>query len=105
MLCHPRHLIRDTSLYKPFKEFAKGRHPGLRTLAKRILGLDIQKGQHCSVEDARVTMEIFKTVKVAWESSSSHPKPPKKKKTKKSQGGAASSKAGSQAPPPSNPLP
>lgn len=86
MLTHPRHLIRDTSTYKPFKQYAKGRQVGLRTLAKTLLGLDIQKGQHCSVEDARVTMEVFKKVKTEWESSAGNglrpngaPRPKKKK--------------------------
>lgn len=67
MLSHPRHLIRDTSKYKPFKEYAKGKHPSLRSLAKNLLGLDIQNGSHCSVEDAKVTMMVFKKVKTEWE--------------------------------------
>lgn len=67
MLNHPQHMIRDTSKYAPFRKYAKGKHPALKTLAKELLGLDIQGGKHCSVEDAKVAMLIFKKVKNEWE--------------------------------------
>ena len=67
MLNHPLHMIRDTCKYPPFRKYAKGRHPALKTLAKELLGLEIQGGKHCSVEDAKVTMLIFKKVKTEWE--------------------------------------
>jgi DNA polymerase III epsilon subunit-like protein len=67
MLSHPSHMIRDTSKYAPFRKYAKGKHPALKTLAKELLGLEIQDGKHCSVEDAKVAMLIFKKVKNDWE--------------------------------------
>lgn len=74
MLDHPRNQIRDTSTYQPFKKFAKGRHPGLKTLAREVLGLDIQSGQHCSVEDARVTMLLYKKFKKEWDATVNYKK-------------------------------
>jgi RNA exonuclease 4 len=68
MLKHPANMTRDTSKYLPFKKYAKGKHPALKTLAKELLGLEIQSGKHCSVEDAKVAMLIFKKVKNEWES-------------------------------------
>ncbi|KAI8835134.1 ribonuclease H-like domain-containing protein, partial [Chytridium lagenaria] len=70
LLSHPRHLVRDTSLFKPFREMAKGRNPSLRVLAKKLLDVDIQAGEHSSVEDARVAMLLYKKVKVEWEAAS-----------------------------------
>ncbi|ORY53834.1 hypothetical protein BCR33DRAFT_756878 [Rhizoclosmatium globosum] len=62
LLDHPRRLVRDTSEFKQFKAMARGRKPALRKLAKQILNLDIQSGEHSSVEDARVTMMIYKNI-------------------------------------------
>ncbi|KAJ3111343.1 3'-5' exonuclease, partial [Physocladia obscura] len=67
LLDHPRRLLRDTSEYKPFKAMAKGRRPALRKLAKQILNIDVQGGEHSSVEDARVTMMIYKQHRDDWE--------------------------------------
>ncbi|OZJ02887.1 hypothetical protein BZG36_03804 [Bifiguratus adelaidae] len=64
---HPKRDIRDTSRYKPFRKLVGGRTPGLKKLAKELLGLDVQSGKHSSVEDARVTMMIYKHVKKEWE--------------------------------------
>lgn len=69
MISHPALLIRDTSRYKPFRKLAKGRTPGLKMLVKEILGLSIQSGSHSSVEDARFTMQLYKSVKLEWEKS------------------------------------
>lgn len=59
LLGHPRRDIRDTSKHKPFRKLAGGRTPGLKRLAREILGVDIQGGEHSSVEDARATMLLF----------------------------------------------
>ncbi|KNC99928.1 uncharacterized protein SPPG_05300 [Spizellomyces punctatus DAOM BR117] len=67
LLDHPHRLVRDTSLYKPFRAMAKNRAPALRRLAKDLLGLQIQSGEHSSVEDARVAMLLYRKVKVEWE--------------------------------------
>jgi RNA exonuclease 4 len=69
ILSHPKLLIRDTSRYKPFRNLAKGRTPGLKMLVKEILGITIQSGSHSSVEDARFTIQLYKSVKAEWEKS------------------------------------
>ena len=67
MLGHPKRDIRDTSRYPPFRALAKGRTPGLKRLAKEILGVEIQGGEHSSVEDARATMLLFRREKDGFE--------------------------------------
>ncbi|GAA6054777.1 hypothetical protein JCM3770_000938 [Rhodotorula araucariae] len=67
LLSHPRHLTRDTSKYAPLQGLAKTKRPGLKTLAKLALGIDIQAGEHSSVTDARATMAIYRSQKPAWE--------------------------------------
>ncbi|KAG0269136.1 3'-5' exonuclease [Actinomortierella ambigua] len=69
LLDHPQRLIRDTSKYKPFRAYAKGKTPGLKKLASEILDIHIQQGQHSSVEDARVTMLLYRKHKDAWDAS------------------------------------
>ncbi|KAK6515336.1 3'-5' exonuclease [Arthrobotrys conoides] len=59
-LSHPKRDIRDTARHQPFRKIAKQKNPGLKRLAKEILGLDIQGAAHSSVEDARVTMMLYK---------------------------------------------
>lgn len=49
LLSHPRHMTRDTSKYKPLQGLARTKRPGLKTLAKLVLGVDIQSGEHSSV--------------------------------------------------------
>lgn len=49
MLDHPRKMIRDTSLYEPFRKIAKGKTPSLKRLASEELGMTIQTGKHSSV--------------------------------------------------------
>ncbi|KAJ0184177.1 hypothetical protein K1T71_000600 [Dendrolimus kikuchii] len=68
-LSHPKRNIRDTSRYKPFREIAKGGTPSLKRLAKEVLGIDIQHGEHSSIEDARATMQLYCMVAKKWESS------------------------------------
>ncbi|KAG0261567.1 3'-5' exonuclease [Mortierella polycephala] len=69
LLDHPQRLIRDTSRYKPFREMAKGKTPSLKKLALEILGIKIQDGSHSSVEDARITILLYRKHKDAWDSS------------------------------------
>ncbi|CZR63241.1 probable RNA exonuclease 4 [Phialocephala subalpina] len=97
MLGHPKRDIRDTSRYSGFRKYSAGRTPSLRKLAKEILGVDIQKGEHSSVEDARATMLLFRRHKSGFDvehaaryppqastgSSKVKPKPKKKKKVKR----------------------
>ncbi|EGD81942.1 RNA exonuclease 4 [Salpingoeca rosetta] len=70
-LSHPRHLLRDTSIYKPFKAHAGGKRPALRRLAQSILGITLQDGEHDSVEDARAALRLYMHVKSEWESRES----------------------------------
>lgn len=95
MLDHPRKDIRDTAKFSGFKKYGHGPKPALRVLARELLGVEIQTGQHSSIEDARVTMLLFRKHKPAFDvehatrypeynprSLEAKPKP-KQKKTKK----------------------
>lgn len=75
MISHPRSDTRDTARYKPFmrpsgRAGGKMRPRKLRDLVQENLGMEIQKkgmGGHSSVEDARASMELFKSVRGRWE--------------------------------------
>ncbi|WAQ86120.1 hypothetical protein PtA15_6A750 [Puccinia triticina] len=67
LLTHPRHMIRDTSAYQPLRTLAKTKFPGLKKLALLLLDVEIQKDSHCSVDDARATLAIYRTQKDQWE--------------------------------------
>jgi len=67
LLDHPYKLVRDTSHYKPFRKITNGRTPSLKKLTKVILGLDVQGGEHSSVEDAQATMLLYRKVRNEWE--------------------------------------
>lgn len=95
ILDHPRKDIRDTARFSGFKKYGHGPKPALRVLAREILGVEIQTGQHSSIEDARIAMLLFRKYKPAFDVEytarypepvprASLPKPkPKQKKTKK----------------------
>lgn len=59
-LSHPRALTRDTSRFSVFREQAKTKSPALLKLALEYLKYQIHTGQHSSVEDAQVTMALFR---------------------------------------------
>ncbi|KAI1487706.1 ribonuclease H-like domain-containing protein [Biscogniauxia mediterranea] len=60
-LRHPPEMTRDTVRHPGFRRYsAHGRSPALRVLARELLGLDIHAAAHSSVEDARVTMLLFR---------------------------------------------
>lgn len=67
LLGHPKRDIRDTSRYPGFRKFAGGKTPSLKKLAREVLGVDIQDGEHSSVEDARATMLLFRKEKEGFE--------------------------------------
>lgn len=67
LLGHPRRNIRDTSKYPPFRKLARGKTPGLKKLAREILGIDIQSGEHSSIEDARAAMLLFRKEKEGFD--------------------------------------
>ena len=63
---HPVKDLRDTAKFSGFKKYGNGPKPALRVLAHELLGIEIQKGEHSSIEDARVTMVLFRK---KWEVS------------------------------------
>ncbi|KAF5399405.1 Interferon stimulated exonuclease [Paragonimus heterotremus] len=70
-LKHPPQLVRDTArapFAKALAGFPTENIIGLRALTLRLFGVRIQTGEHCSVEDARATMAIYRLVKQNWES-------------------------------------
>lgn len=66
-LDHPRKDVRDTARFSAFKKYGHGPKPALRVLAREILGVEIQTGQHSSIEDARVAMLLFRKFKPAFD--------------------------------------
>lgn len=76
MLGHPKRDIRDTSRFRGFRRYSAGKTPSLKKLAKEILGVDIQEGQHSSIEDARATMLLFRRHKQAFEAENAGRFPP-----------------------------
>ncbi|VDM44077.1 unnamed protein product [Toxocara canis] len=67
-LSHTRKMTRDTSKYMPFREMANVKKtPSLKLLAKHVLGVDIQLGEHDSVTDARIAMRMYMMHKKKWE--------------------------------------
>ena len=88
-LSHPLRDIRDTAKYHGFRRFANGRKPSLRILAQEILQVEIQSGQHSSIEDARVTMLLFRKHKSGFDVENANrfaTKAPAAKDTKKRKG-------------------
>lgn len=67
MLGHSKRDIRDTSKFPGFKQYSTGKYPKLKTLAKEILGVEIQGGEHSSIEDARATILLFRRHKSAFD--------------------------------------
>ncbi|GAB2231048.1 hypothetical protein Droror1_Dr00027335 [Drosera rotundifolia] len=67
LLGHPKKDIRDTSEYPPFLK--ERRQRALRKIAAEFLGVQIQNGEHCPVEDARAAMMLYQKHKREWERS------------------------------------
>ncbi|KAJ0045452.1 hypothetical protein Pint_04661 [Pistacia integerrima] len=67
LLTHPKEDLRDTSEYLPFLK--EGRRKSLRHLASEFLGVEIQNGEHCPVEDARAAMMLYLKNRKQWEKS------------------------------------
>ncbi|CAK1554289.1 unnamed protein product [Leptosia nina] len=51
--------VRDLATYTPFIQ-KYGHKPSLKALARDELGVSIHLGEHDSVEDAKIAMEIYK---------------------------------------------
>ncbi|KAF4016827.1 hypothetical protein G4228_007862 [Cervus hanglu yarkandensis] len=54
----------------------KSGRPSLKLLAERILGIQVQQAEHCSVQDAQAAMRLYVLVKRDWESLSGDRRPP-----------------------------
>ncbi len=67
LLSHSKRDIRDTSRHPAFRQLAGGKTPSLKKLAREVLGIDIQGGEHSSIEDARATMLLFRREKEGFE--------------------------------------
>lgn len=60
--------MRDTARYEPFQEAAgAGRNPSLRKVARAMLGLAVQAGEHDSAADARIAMLLYQRHRRQWE--------------------------------------
>ncbi|GMT14742.1 hypothetical protein PFISCL1PPCAC_28725 [Pristionchus fissidentatus] len=68
-LSHPRKLTRDTFKCKAIRQVLNPpvTYPSLKLLASKILGIDIQQGEHDSIVDARVALRIYLNMKKKWE--------------------------------------
>uniref|UniRef100_A0A915PL58 RNA exonuclease 4 n=1 Tax=Setaria digitata TaxID=48799 RepID=A0A915PL58_9BILA len=67
-LSHTRKMTRDTAKYFPFRKILRiSQTPSLKLLARRLLGIDIQNGEHDSVVDARVAMRLYSLNRKQWE--------------------------------------
>lgn len=69
ILKHDTRFTRDTSKFSKFRALAAkpGWTPGLKLLADKLLGVEIQVGAHSSVEDARATMALYRLEKADFE--------------------------------------
>ncbi|KAJ3429370.1 RNA exonuclease [Anaeramoeba flamelloides] len=65
-LNHPHKLTRDISRYQLFLSSRKKKRP-LKILAREFLNEEIQQKHHSSVEDARISMKLFRLIKDDWE--------------------------------------
>ncbi len=76
ILGHPKRDIRDTSRFSGFRKYSAGNTPSLKKLAREVLGVEIQQGQHSSIEDARATMLLFRRHKQAFDAEIASRFPP-----------------------------
>jgi len=88
-LTHPKRMIRDTSLYKPFRAAFSGKTPSLKNLSARMLGVSVQEGEHSSVQDAQATMRLYTMFKKDWERDITNQRSKRAALTEKQPGGQA----------------
>ncbi|NWX17384.1 REXO4 exonuclease, partial [Aegotheles bennettii] len=68
-LDHPKKKIRDTQRYKPFRERVKTGRPSLKLLCQRLLNVQVQTSEHCSIQDAQAAMRLYTLEKKKWEAA------------------------------------
>ncbi|XP_054632733.1 apoptosis-enhancing nuclease-like [Dunckerocampus dactyliophorus] len=71
-MVHPAHMVRDTAASHHLAHlagFPRQRCASLKIMAKKLLNRHIQVGKsgHCSVEDARASLDLYKLVEDEWE--------------------------------------
>jgi RNA exonuclease 4 len=59
----PPHRRRDTAHHQGYRKLNDGATPSLKFLADRVLGIEIQTGEHDSIVDARTAMLLYKHAK------------------------------------------
>ena len=67
---HDPEKIRDTSQFVPLRMMAGlpvSKLPSLRNLSIALFNKEIQKRVHCSVEDSRMAMQLYRLVEDKWE--------------------------------------
>ncbi|KAL4226191.1 REX4 [Mactra antiquata] len=82
-ISHPKDRIRDTSKFKRFKQLTGGRTPSLKKLTDKLLGVQIQEGEHNSIQDAQATMRLYTTYMYNKEREDKILKKNRKRKNKK----------------------
>jgi len=65
-LIHPWSQIRDTSKYEKFV-VQMGGTPSLKKLVGKFLGITLQEGEHCSVQDAQAAVRLYTMFREEWE--------------------------------------
>lgn len=68
-LDHPKKKIRDTQKYKPFRQRVKNARPSLKLLCDRLLDVQVQTSEHCSIQDAQAAMRLYTLEKKEWEAA------------------------------------
>ncbi|NWS45768.1 REXO4 exonuclease, partial [Probosciger aterrimus] len=70
-LDHPQKKIRDTQRYKPFRQRVgvKNGRPSLKLLCEKLLNVQVQTSEHCSVQDAQAAMRLYTLEKKKWEAA------------------------------------
>ncbi|KAM9807863.1 interferon-stimulated gene 20 kDa protein [Neosynchiropus ocellatus] len=76
-MMHPAHMIRDTSAAPLLTKLAglpRHRPISLKSLSSKLLHRNIQADRrgHCSVEDARAALDLYKLVEAEWEQVMEH---------------------------------
>lgn len=69
-LHHPWEMIRDTATYAPFMRVGPDgvwKPRRLVDLTRTFLGVNIQQSEHCSMEDARAAMQLYRAVQNEWD--------------------------------------
>lgn len=56
----PTKLVLDTALNTQYRNLMNSRTPSLKRLCEQVLSLDIQEGEHSSVEDAQAAMCLYR---------------------------------------------